>query len=277
MRRSRTIRVSRPSTDLRDRSAHGARRARRRILTRTSRGRSRGLQREPESFSRPAAQAGSTAGTTNPVIATGDGVIVSFRACAVVRDLGSCFHPDVHQRIAGAARVLIQRDRARRRRHPPGPERQAIHARVSIRRRARTARRRQPRGLRADGRHNDTASTWTSPGSRRIRTSLFRGSAASAASSGSTSHAIRAGPPGRARMVGGLRVDLDGRTSIPGLWAVGECASSGLRREPHGFELLLEASSSDCGQVGSRRAGRASTCSRWSPCGPDLARRRACA
>lgn len=42
-------------------------------------------------------------------------------------------------------------------------------------------------------------------------------------------------------MVGGLMVDLDGRTSLPGLWAVGECASSGLHGANRmGSNSLLE-------------------------------------
>jgi L-aspartate oxidase len=47
--------------------------------------------------------------------------------------------------------------------------------------------------------------------------------------------------PGAHYMVGGLKVDLDGRTTIPGLWAVGECASSGLHGANRmGSNSLLE-------------------------------------
>jgi L-aspartate oxidase len=57
--------------------------------------------------------------------------------------------------------------------------------------------------------------------------------------------------PGAHYMVGGLKVDLDGRTSIPGLWAVGECASSGLHGANRmGSNSLLE------GLVLGLRAGR---------------------
>jgi L-aspartate oxidase len=42
-------------------------------------------------------------------------------------------------------------------------------------------------------------------------------------------------------MIGGLLVDLDGRTNLPGLWAVGECASSGLHGANRmGSNSLLE-------------------------------------
>jgi L-aspartate oxidase len=47
--------------------------------------------------------------------------------------------------------------------------------------------------------------------------------------------------PGAHYMVGGLVVDLDGRTSVPGLWAVGECASTGLHGANRmGSNSLLE-------------------------------------
>ncbi|MGB0686249.1 MAG: FAD-binding protein, partial [Planctomycetota bacterium] len=42
-------------------------------------------------------------------------------------------------------------------------------------------------------------------------------------------------------MVGGIRVDLDGRTSLPGLYAVGECSSTGLHGANRmGSNSLLE-------------------------------------
>lgn len=42
-------------------------------------------------------------------------------------------------------------------------------------------------------------------------------------------------------MIGGIEVDLDGRTSLPGLWATGECASSGLHGANRmGSNSLLE-------------------------------------
>jgi L-aspartate oxidase len=53
-------------------------------------------------------------------------------------------------------------------------------------------------------------------------------------------------------MIGGVRVDLDGRTSVPRLYAAGECASSGF----HGANRLASNSLLECLVVG-RRAGRA--------------------
>jgi L-aspartate oxidase len=51
-------------------------------------------------------------------------------------------------------------------------------------------------------------------------------------------------------MVGGVTVDLDGRTSLPGLWAAGEATSSGL----HGANRLASNSLLE-GMVYGRRAG----------------------
>ena len=47
--------------------------------------------------------------------------------------------------------------------------------------------------------------------------------------------------PGAHYMIGGIQVDPDGRTSVPGLWAAGECASSGLHGANRmGSNSLLE-------------------------------------
>jgi L-aspartate oxidase len=53
--------------------------------------------------------------------------------------------------------------------------------------------------------------------------------------------------------MGGVATDLDGRTSLPGLYAVGECACTGL----HGANRLASNSLSECFVVGSRVAGAA--------------------
>jgi L-aspartate oxidase len=51
-------------------------------------------------------------------------------------------------------------------------------------------------------------------------------------------------------VMGGLATDLDGATSLPGLFAVGECACSGL----HGANRLASNSLSECFVFGSRAA-----------------------
>jgi L-aspartate oxidase len=77
--------------------------------------------------------------------------------------------------------------------------------------------------------------------------------------------------PGAHYQIGGIRVDLDGRTDVPGLWAVGEVASSGLHGANRmGSNSLLEglvlgvragreiaaAGSASAGQAGSRLTAR---------------------
>ena len=51
-------------------------------------------------------------------------------------------------------------------------------------------------------------------------------------------------------MMGGVAVDLDGRSSLPGLYAVGECSCTGL----HGANRLASNSLSECFVFGGRAA-----------------------
>lgn len=55
--------------------------------------------------------------------------------------------------------------------------------------------------------------------------------------------------------MGGVRTDLDGRTGVAGLWAVGECASTGL----HGANRLASNSLAEGLVMGARCAGRLRT------------------
>jgi L-aspartate oxidase len=54
-------------------------------------------------------------------------------------------------------------------------------------------------------------------------------------------------------MMGGIVVDLDGRSSLPGLYAVGECSCTGL----HGANRLASNSLSECFVFGARAASAA--------------------
>ena len=54
-------------------------------------------------------------------------------------------------------------------------------------------------------------------------------------------------------VMGGIAVDLDGRSSLPGLYAVGECSCTGL----HGANRLASNSLSECFVFGGRAAGAA--------------------
>jgi L-aspartate oxidase len=56
-------------------------------------------------------------------------------------------------------------------------------------------------------------------------------------------------------MMGGIATDLDGRTTVPGLYAVGECACTGL----HGANRLASNSLSECFVFGARAARAAAS------------------
>jgi L-aspartate oxidase len=180
--------------------------------------------------------------TTNPAIATGDGVAMAVRAGAALRDMEFFqFHPTCLY-IAGAARVLISEivrgaggvllDKNRVRFMPeyhPKAELapRDVVSRACFRRMVET---------------NDTSVYLDLSGLERDPHELFP-------------HIsricqffdidIKRDPipvrPGAHYMVGGVAVDADGRTNVAGLWAVGECASSGLHGANRmGSNSLLE-------------------------------------
>ena len=180
--------------------------------------------------------------TTNPVIATGDGVALGFRSGAVVRDLEFFqFHPTCLY-IAGAARVLISeivrgaggvlRDRQGRRfmpdYHPQaelGPR--DVVSRAVFERMVET---------------RDTSVYLDVSGIEGDPHALFPGISRICRFFGID---IARDPipvrPGAHYQIGGLEVDEDGRTTVPGLWAVGECASTGLHGANRmGSNSLLE-------------------------------------
>jgi L-aspartate oxidase len=179
--------------------------------------------------------------TTNPAIATGDGVAIGFRAGALVRDLEFFqFHPTLLY-IAGAARVLISeivrgaggilRDRAgvRFMEHVAGAELapRDVVSRAIFERMVAT----QDTSV-----YLDLSSVEGDPHA------LFPGISRVCRYFGID---IARDPvpvrPGAHYMIGGLATDLDGRTSVEGLWAVGECASTGMHGANRmGSNSLLE-------------------------------------
>ncbi len=178
--------------------------------------------------------------TTNPSIATGDGLAVAFRAGAELRDMEFMqFHPTVLY-IAGSSRHLLTealrgegaylRDRNGHRFMPdyhPDAE-LAPRDDVSKAITAQMARTQHP-NVYLDLSHLDPASVRERfPGIAE----LCRGFDLD----------ITRDPipvrPGAHYMVGGVTVDRDGRTTLPGLWAAGEVTSSGL----HGANRLASNS-----------------------------------
>jgi len=206
--------------------------------------------------------------TTNPVIATGDGVSLAFRAGAVVRDLEFFqFHPTCLY-IAGAARVLISeivrgaggvlRDRTGERFMP------AFHADAELAPRD-VVSRAVFRRMVATGDTNvylDLSDVDGDP--HELFPTISRICAFFGIDIGRDPVPVR---PGAHYMIGGVRVDADGRASVPGLWAVGECASTGLHGANRmGSNSLLEALvlGARAGTAAAEAAERA-TGARWRP------------
>jgi L-aspartate oxidase len=178
--------------------------------------------------------------TTNPPVATGDGMAAAFRAGAELRDMEFMqFHPTVLY-VAGSSRFLISeavrgegaylRDKdghrfmfdvdPRAELAPRDVVAQAIFQRME---------QTQHPNVYLDLSHLEPA----------MVLKRFPGIAGVCKSFGlditRDSIPIR---PGAHYMIGGVTVDLQGRTSLPGLWAAGEVTSSGL----HGANRLASNS-----------------------------------
>ena len=181
--------------------------------------------------------------TTNPPVATGDGVAVGFRAGCVVRDPEFFqFHPTCLY-IAGAARVLISeivrgaggvlRDRHGERFMPDAHPDAELAPRDVVSRAV--FERMVATGdtsvyLDLSGVDGDPHARF--PGISRI--CRFFG-----IDIAKDPVPVR---PGAHYMIGGLEVDADGRTTVPGLWAAGECASTGMHGANRmGSNSLLES------------------------------------
>ncbi len=189
--------------------------------------------------------------TTNPTIATADGVAMAFRAGATIRDPEFFqFHPTCLY-IAGAARVLISeilrghggvlRDRYGKRFMPNAHPDAELAPRDVVSR----AVFRQMIATKDTNVYMDLSDVDGDPHT------MFPGISKICGFFGID---IARNPvpvrPGAHYMIGGIHVDKEARTSIPGVWAVGECASSGLHGANRmGSNSLLE------GMVLGRTAG----------------------
>lgn len=189
--------------------------------------------------------------TTNPPVATADGIGMAFRAGAHLRDLEFVqFHPTCLY-IAGAARVLISeivrgaggilRDRHGVRFMPeyhPAAELapRDVVSRAVFKRMVET----EDTNVYLDLSQIEGDPHRAFPGISRVCRAFGIDIAREPIP-------VR---PGAHYHVGGVQTDLDGRTSLPGLWAIGECASSGLHGANRmGSNSLLE------GLVLGRRTG----------------------
>ncbi len=197
--------------------------------------------------------------TTNPTLATGDGIAMATRAGATTRDLEFVqFHPTCLY-IAGAARILISeivRGAGAVLRDKDGTAfMQDVHGDADLAPRDVVSRAIALR-MQETGDTNVYLDLGDIDGDPTVK---FPGIASACAQFGLD---ITRDPipvrPGAHYMVGGVLATLDGTTSVPGLHAIGECASTGL----HGANRmasnsLLEAlvTGMRCGESLTRRSG----------------------
>ena len=178
--------------------------------------------------------------TTNPAVATGDGLAMAYRCGAQVSDLEFVqFHPTVLS-APGAARFLLSEALRGEGARLVNADGEAFMSRydpagdlaprdvVATRNRAR-----------ADADRTRGVPVARAPRRRRACAPGFRRSRRCVRPRGSTS---RRDPlpvsPAAHYMCGGVDTDLDGRTSIPGLFAAGEVACTGV----HGANRLASNS-----------------------------------
>jgi L-aspartate oxidase len=178
--------------------------------------------------------------TTNPPVATGDGMAAAYRAGAELRDMEFMqFHPTVLY-VAGSARYLVTeavrgegaylRDLNGERFMPAADPRAELAPRDVVARAIfRTMERTQHPNVYLDLSHLDPAMVLHRfPGINRV----CKGFGLDI-----TRDRIPV-RPGAHYMIGGVTVDEHGRTNLPGLWACGEASSSGL----HGANRLASNS-----------------------------------
>jgi len=178
--------------------------------------------------------------STNPEVATGDGHALAYRAGAELRDMEFMqFHPTVLY-IAGSSRNLITEamrgegalliDRNGHRFMPEYDPRAELAPRDIVSRAIVTQMEKT--------RHSNVFLDLSHLNPQHVRT-RFPGIAAVCAEFGLD---ITRDPipvrPGAHYMIGGVTVDQQGRTSVPGLWGAGEVTSTGL----HGANRLASNS-----------------------------------
>jgi L-aspartate oxidase len=178
--------------------------------------------------------------TTNPPVATGDGMAAAYRAGAELRDMEFMqFHPTVLY-VAGSSRFLISEavrgegaylcDKHMDRFMPKVDPRAELAPRdVVAQAIVRQMEKTKHPNVYLDLRHLDKALV------RRRFPGIDRVCRSSGLDITSDLIPVR---PGAHYMIGGVTVDAHGRTALPGLWAAGEVTSSGL----HGANRLASNS-----------------------------------
>ncbi len=178
--------------------------------------------------------------TTNPPVATGDGMAAAYRAGAELRDMEFMqFHPTVLY-VAGSSRTLITeavrgegaylRDKNGDRFMPAEDPRGELAPRdVVAQAIVRTMERTQHPNVYLDLSHLPSEKVLERfPGIAKVCRDFGL----------DITRDLIPVRPGAHYMVGGVTVDADGRTTLPGLWAAGEVTSSGL----HGANRLASNS-----------------------------------
>jgi L-aspartate oxidase len=178
--------------------------------------------------------------TTNPPVATGDGMAAAYRAGAELRDMEFMqFHPTVLY-VAGSSRYLISE--AVRGEGAYLRDKQGVRFMLEVDDRAELA----PRDVVAQAifrcmdrtQHPNVYLDLSHLDPERVR-QRFPGIDQVCRSFGLDITRDRIPVrPGAHYMIGGVTVDMQGRTTLPGLWAAGEVSSSGL----HGANRLASNS-----------------------------------